>query len=410
MQAVVDQQESKLRTIMKNAPLGLIEVNQDGTILEANRYAEAWLKMMRAAFPCQGDNLYTLLEQIGFVSLPAVQNFPQAEGLILLDERLSVRLPNGQQELFKHFTFTITKFGPDCIMFSLEDITQRYLEDLRRQEAELGKAITQSKLEIASGVLHDIGNAVVGFGSYMTRIRRSIDQNNLDNLTNLTVFVERQQQPLTTALGSEKAAAVITMLKGITQTQQQAQQELRKYITEQLNIITHIQEIIAIQRQYIAGKDSQERKPVNLRSIINDCLAMLFASLDKRAIAVSLDMPDAIPLLKGDRTKLMQVFLNLLKNSIEAIDIAVPHKFISVQMHCPSPWIIVTIQDSGSGFDQDTRQHLFTREFTTKSSGTGLGLYNCRTIIESHAGSIQLTSPGIGQGALATVQFLAENN
>ncbi|MVM29716.1 GHKL domain-containing protein [Spirosoma sp. HMF4905] len=409
MQAVANSNELKLRTIMKNAPLGLIEINQAGTILEANLYGEAWLKVIRSAFHIKDDNLFILLEQIGFTSLNKIRNFPQAEGLILLNELVSLSLPNDLQATQKYYTFTVTKFDHDCIMFSLEDITQRHLEDKKRQDAELGKAIAQSKLEIASGVLHDIGNAVVGFGSYLTRIRRSVDQNSLDNLTNLTLFIERQQASMATAMGSDKAAAVVTMLKGIAQTQKDSQHELRKYITEQLNIITHIQEILAIQRQYVAGNDTQERKPVNLRSVLNDCMAMLFASIDKRGIAVSLDLPDEMPILKGDRTKLMQVFLNLLKNSIEAIDITASNKLITVRIEIQSPWMIVTIRDTGNGFNEETGQALFTREFTTKTSGSGLGLYNCKTIIESHSGSIQLTSPGLGQGALATVQLVTEN-
>ncbi|WP_461088401.1 sensor histidine kinase [Spirosoma gilvum] len=405
MEATTNQHEQKLRTIMKNAPLGLIEINQVGSIVEANRYGEKWLNLIQTSFACPSDNLFTLLELIGFPAIEKVRYFPQEEGLILLDERHQVTLPNTPDNQPNYFTFTVTKFGTDCIMFSLEDITQRHLEELQRQEAELGKAITQSKLEIASGVLHDIGNAVVGFGSYMTRIRRAVDQNSPDNLTNLTLFMERQQEQMATAIGADRAAAVVTMLKGIVKVQQDTQQELRNYITEQLNIITHIQEILTIQRQYVAGNDSQERKPVNLRSILNDCMAMLFASLDKRGIAVTLEIPNEIPMLKGDRTKLMQVFLNLLKNSIEAIDNSAVTKHILVQLSLQSPWVSVAIQDSGSGFDESTGQQLFTRSFTTKTSGSGLGLYNCKMIIESHAGSIQLTSPGLGQGALATVKF-----
>ena len=60
------------------------------------------------------------------------------------------------------------------------------------------------------------------------------------------------------------------MLAGIALTQRSNNEEISKTISEQLNIITHIQEILDIQRQYVAGHNSQERTPVNLRSIIND--------------------------------------------------------------------------------------------------------------------------------------------
>ena len=81
-----------------------------------------------------------------------------------------------------------------------------------------------------------------------------------------------------------------------------------------------------------------------------------------------------LPVIKGDRTKLMQVILNVLKNSIEAIDIYAVEKSISINITSHTDFLILQIQDSGKGFDEATGKKLFTRGFTTKSSGTGLGL------------------------------------
>ena len=63
------------------------------------------------------------------------------------------------------------------------------------------------------------------------------------------------------------------------------------------------------------------------------------------------------------------------------------------------------ITDNGHGFDEKTANLFFVRGFTTKKNGTGLGLYNCRTIIESHAGSFEIKSPGPGLGALSVIRF-----
>src|ERR1700732_4353065 len=115
------------------------------------------------------------------------------------------------------------------------------------QEAILDKAIAQGKFEIAADVLHDIGNAVVGFGSYLTRIRRSVEQNNPENLKNLAGFFAGQQVAMGAAMGEAKAGAVVSMLNSIIESQNANQEEIGKSITEQLNIITHIQEILNIQ-------------------------------------------------------------------------------------------------------------------------------------------------------------------
>ena len=194
-------------------------------------------------------------------------------------------------------------------------------KELERQLEVLDKAVAQGKFEIASDVMHDIGNAVVGFGSYLTRIKRLQDQDIPENLENLAGFFETHRPAMTTAIGEVKSGAVVNMLSGIAQTQKTNREEIHKVISEQLNIITHIEEILHIQRQYISGHETQERKPVNLRSIINDSLSMLFTSIDKMGIGVSLNIAAEQPIVKGDRTKLMQLILNILKNSVEAIDI-----------------------------------------------------------------------------------------
>jgi signal transduction histidine kinase len=278
-------------------------------------------------------------------------------------------------------------------------------EQLERHVAVLDKAVAQGKYEVASDVMHDIGNAVVGFGSYLTRIRRLQEQNDPENLQNLTGFFEEQKPAVAAAIGENKADAVIKMLGGIAETQKNNQEEINKSISEQIKTITHIQEILNIQRQHISGHENQERRPVNLRTVINDSLAMLFASIDKMAIAVSLNIAAEKPVIKGDRTRLMQVILNILKNSIEAIDANASEKNISLHIFEQADQLILQVKDTGNGFDKTIADQLFKRGFTTKLLGTGESLYNCRAIVESHEGSIDISSEGPGKGAIAMVSF-----
>jgi PAS domain S-box-containing protein len=285
------------------------------------------------------------------------------------------------------------------------DITKIKLLEQSQHMAEMDKAVAQGKFEIASDVLHDIGNAIVGFGSYLTRIRRLQDNDKLENLQNLAGFFADQKTAMAAAIGDIKTDAVIKMLQGIAQAQRKNQEEINKTVTEQLNIITHVQEILNIQRQYINGQESQDRKPVNLRNIINDSIAMLFATIDKIGIAMSVNVSVEKPIIKGDRTKLMQLMLNVLKNSIEAIDKEAIEKNISINVYSRSDILEIQVSDTGNGFNKSTAVHLFERGFSTKSSGSGLGLHNSRSIVESHDGTIDLTSEGLGKGSLTTISF-----
>jgi signal transduction histidine kinase len=277
--------------------------------------------------------------------------------------------------------------------------------ELALQEALTGKAIAQGKIEIASDMLHDIGNAVVGFGSYLARIKAELDQDHSKNLSQLAHFFIDQKAVLNAAFGEAKAGALISMLSSMLESQRNSREELQKSVGKQLSLISHIQEILTIQRQYIAGQEIKESKPINLRAIISDCLSMLSASIDKRAIAVRLDIAVEWPVIIGDRTRLMQVILNILKNSIEAIDTNMTDKRIAIHLHSSAGLLVLKVEDNGNGFDEATAGRLFERGFTTKSSGTGLGLHHCRAIIEGHAGHMALTSEGLGKGAVTTINF-----
>jgi len=279
----------------------------------------------------------------------------------------------------------------------------------RQKEQELEKAIAQGKFEIASEVLHDIGNALVGFGSYLNRINRALDKDNIATIKNLDLFIKARKTELTTAIGADKVTALMAVTEGIVNTQTENKDEIGKSVNELLNIVTHIQEILNIQRQFVRGREgAHERKPVNLVNIIDDCKAMLFASFDKKGIQLKIDIKPGDYIIKGDHTKLMQVILNVLKNSVEAIDFDTTEKKITVSLSLYETNKVIELKviDNGQGFNKETGKRLFERGFTTKKSGTGLGLYNCKSIVESHAGSFEIKSDGQGLGATTLIKFL----
>ena len=275
-----------------------------------------------------------------------------------------------------------------------------------QKEQELEKAIAQGKFEIASEVLHDIGNALVGFGSYLNRINRVSEKNSLDAVKNLIVFLKAQQTLIGTAIGEDKANALVSITESISRTQSENQKEISTSVGELLHIVSHIQEILNIQRQLVRNHGpSQERRPVNLIEILDNCRSMLMASIEKKGVKLTVALKAANHIIKGDHTKLMQVILNVLKNSLEAINMESDNKCIAVSLDSDDKHIELKIIDNGQGFDKETSRKFFQRGFTTKKSGTGLGLYNCRSIVESHAGTFNIVSEGVGKGAITTIKF-----
>lgn len=405
MELDINSSEQKLFSIIKNAPLGIIEIDQTGAIRNVNIKGEELLAPILLRHQLTFNNLFPIFKHINVSLTERIQNYQEEAGLIVHNEIYHFLMPAPDGDVEVIYNISANKMDALCIIVSFDDITEKHLKEEALRLAILNKAVDEGKYEIASGVLHDIGNAVVGLGSHLTRIRRAVEQGNPETLQNLLLFFKQNTQALQSALGEAKSQAIIDLLSGITEIQITQHETINKAITEQLNIVNHIQEILNIHRQYLTGRETQERKAVNLRSIINDCLAMLLASADKKAIAISLNFPAEQPVIKGDRTKLMQVILNILKNSIEAIDINAPEKNIAISLYTQASKLILQVQDSGSGFDEEKSKLIFTRGFTTKSTGTGLGLYNCKTIIESHAGAISVISDGIGMGAVTTIEF-----
>jgi signal transduction histidine kinase len=111
-----------------------------------------------------------------------------------------------------------------------------------------------------------------------------------------------------------------------------------------------------------------------------------------------------LPLIQGDRVQLQQVILNLIVNAIEAmsgVSEGARELRISTEIN-ESSGALVAVQDSGPGLDPASLEQLFDAFYTTKSSGMGMGLSICQSIIIAHGGRIWAEA-NVPQGA--TFQF-----
>jgi signal transduction histidine kinase len=402
----LEEQVQKMMSIIYQIPMGLIETNINGDIKQMNAKSVQLLMPYFYKNQLNGTNLHQLLEKIAADLLEKIEKFEEPNGTIINQKRQELLFGNDTKKGHKqHFIFTVNKLDENSLMYIFDDISELYNKERQLSQIIQDKAIEQSKFEMASDVLHDIGNAVVGFGSYITKIKRSFEQNDIATLENLQGFIKKNQLSLSEALTEIKANAIVELLDGILSNQKLFISEIKHTVTEQMKIIGHVQEILNIQRQYVVGQNT-ERTLVDIRGIINDSVSMITGTFDKKGIHFNLDAPIIIPKIKGDRTRLMQVVLNLLKNAIDSFsDSEKKDKEIDAKVIVEEKKIMILIKDNGKGFDQATTDRLFQRGYTTKSEGSGLGLANCRNIIEGHNGEISLTSDGIDKGATSTIFF-----
>jgi two-component system nitrogen regulation sensor histidine kinase GlnL len=152
------------------------------------------------------------------------------------------------------------------------------------------------------------------------------------------------------------------------------------------------------------------RSAFNLHALLDDVL--WFVSNSGADVNLQRDYDPSLPEPRADRDRLHQVFLNLIRN---AVDASPPGGAVYVRTHMLGPWqereqlpdpartyFRIEVEDEGSGVSADARERLFTPFYTTKRTGTGLGLAISYQIVRAHEGVLRYR-PASRQGAVFTV-------
>jgi signal transduction histidine kinase len=109
----------------------------------------------------------------------------------------------------------------------------------------------------------------------------------------------------------------------------------------------------------------------------------------RNGVSVQTRLADGLLPVLGDRIQLQQVLLNLILNAAEAMGSAGERaRELSISTQQDRPGVLVVVRDSGPGIDPEHLDRVFDAFYTTKSSGTGMGLAICRSIIDAHGGKL----------------------
>lgn len=134
----------------------------------------------------------------------------------------------------------------------------------------------------------------------------------------------------------------------------------------------------------------------NIVSILQSIIDSYSCMNTSNNVDISLNMANNIPLICADYIKIKQVFINLIKNSFEALDLS-KSSYIHITLKSADCNLIITIEDNGCGIPSDRLQKIFSPMVTFKDGGTGLGLTISQKIIEAHNGTIEVSSTeGVG--------------
>jgi C4-dicarboxylate-specific signal transduction histidine kinase len=128
----------------------------------------------------------------------------------------------------------------------------------------------------------------------------------------------------------------------------------------------------------------------DLNDAIDEVIVLGRSAITKNGISVQTRLAEGLFPVEGDRVQLQQVILNLVLNAVEAMSSveAGPRDLLIGTEQTQGNGVLVTVRDSGPGIDPEHVERVFEAFYTTKSSGVGMGLAICRSIIDAHGGRL----------------------
>ena len=237
----------------------------------------------------------------------------------------------------------------------LRDITKSRRTAQQTIESERLNALTL----LAAGVAHEIGNPLNSLHIHLQLMERSVQK-----------------------------------LHG------EAKAELQESIDIARSEVNRLDSIVTQFLRAIRPSRPQVR-PQSLNTIIEEAVRFFTPEIQDRDITVKQELRSDLPLLQLDRDQMKQAFYNVIKNSLEAMK---RHGTLHIRTDMDDTNVIVSFVDTGSGMSAENLSRVFEPYFTTKPSGTGLGLLIVRRIVREHGGELSIES-NEGEGLTLTIRL-----
>jgi len=201
-------------------------------------------------------------------------------------------------------------------------------------------------------------------------------------------------QPLAAVVTN--AAACLHWLDRETPNLDEARGTVRSIIKDGSRAGEVIQRVRAL-----VNKTAGQKALLHLNEVVDEVITLVQHELFSHRVLLRLELAPALPLVLADRVQLQQVILNLVVNGIEAMQAVTdrPRELVIQTHQDETHQILLTVRDCGIGIAADNADRLFNAFFTTKSSGMGMGLSICRSIVDAHGGRLS-ASGNVGPGAM----------
>lgn len=301
---------------------------------------------------------------------------------------LSVRSRNEQlEEKVAERTAELDKKNSD-----LEEALKE-LKETRSQLVE--KARKAGMADIATGVLHNVGNILNSVNTSAAVIQETAQKSELDNLYQannlLKKNIDRIEYFILESPKGEKLLSYYLKLEGPLKNEQKKVIEQSRRLNKKIDLI---KEVIAAQQSYASA--SMEADQMSLEEMIDDALSLQSVTIERHELTIKKEL-NAIDAIRAHRTQLIHILVNLFKNAKEAVaDNEPDDKVINIKTWQDKDNVYLAIADNGCGIKEKNLDKIFTQGFTTKKGGHGFGLHSCANYMQSMGGDIRVESDGTG--------------
>ena len=248
--------------------------------------------------------------------------------------------------------------------------------------------------------MHNVGNVLNSVNVSSTILSDLIKNSKLASLTKVTGLLRENNADLGKYMSSDpKGKQLPTYLVSLTEHLSEEHVDMTNELTILIKNVEHIKHIVSMQQSY--AKVSGMVESVSPKDLVEDAIQINAPSFTRNGIKVVRKDAEALPNVSVEKHKVLQILVNLLRNSKNAME-DVPRKdrkiTVSVNPNGNNR-VKIVVKDEGCGIAPDNLTRIFSHGFTTKTDGHGFGLHIGALAAQEMGGSLLAESDGPGHGA-----------
>lgn len=279
---------------------------------------------------------------------------------------------------------------------------------IEKKHAELmDTSRVAGKAEVATGVLHNVGNVLNSLNISASVIAAGLRQSKTDSLAKLTQLLHEHAHDLGSFLSTDpKGRRVPEFITSLAQHFGSERDRLLQELDSLQRNVDHINEIVSMQQGFAAMLGTVET--LEPAALMEDALRMNSSALDRHDVQVVRDFQAVAPIV-ADKGKVLQILVNLISNGKYACDEGGrDDKVLRLCVAAGEPgYVHLIVQDNGIGIQPENLPKIFQHGFTTKITGHGFGVHFSALAAKEMKGSLSASSDGLGQGATFVLKLPA---